>query len=333
MKRSYQLYGIGAALVDMEYSVDEGYLRSQGIEKGHMTLVDGAQLADLLQRLQSSAPRRSSGGSAANTAFAAQSLGAKTFYSCKVSGDETGAYFLADLNRAGVTTNPHPADAPGTSGQCVVLITPDAERTMSTFLGSSADLSVSDINEDALRDSEHLYIEGYLASSPSGRQAAIACREIAEASAVRTSLTLSDASMVRYFRDELGAMLGNGVDCLFCNEEEAMDWARTDRLDVAINELKDIGRSLYVTLGARGALVAAGGSRKEVPGFPVNAIDTNGAGDIYAGACIYGWCAGMPPTEAARFGNFAASRLVVSYGARLKEPQDYQQLLKAFDRA
>jgi sugar/nucleoside kinase (ribokinase family) len=330
MTARFDVYGIGAALVDMEYTVDDGYLRTHRIDKGHMTLIDEERLEVLLDSLRSLEPKRSSGGSAANTIFALQSFGVSTYYSCKVAGDDTGAFFMAELNRAGVVTNPHPADAPGTSGRCLVLVTPDAERSMSTFLGASAELGLDDVNPAALRESRILYIEGYLASSPSGSAAAIHCHEQASAEGVQTVVTLSDASMIRFFRSNLESMLGNGVSCLFCNEEEALDWARTDRLDIAVRELKDIGRSVYVTLGARGSLAVAPGVHAEVPGFPVRAIDTNGAGDIYAGACIYGWCSDMPPDVAARFGNFAAARLVTRYGARLALPGEYRRLLAEF---
>ena len=136
--------------------------------------------------------------------------------------------------------------------------------------------------------------------------------------------------MVRFFRDALTTMLGNGVDHLFCNEEEALDWAGSDRLDIAVAELKDIARSVNVTLGARGSLVIDGHDRWEVPGFPVKPIDTNGAGDIYAGACLAGWTGGMPPQVAARFGNFAAARLITRYGARLEAMADYRAVLDDF---
>jgi sugar/nucleoside kinase (ribokinase family) len=330
LMQSFDVYGIGAALVDMEYAVDDVYLRQQSIDKGHMTLIDEDRLNVLLRSLDGMTPTRASGGSAANTVFAAQSFGASTFYSCKVAGDETGSFFLNDLRRAGVATNPHSKDAEGTSGRCLVLVTPDAERSMSTFLGISAELGVAEVYESALRNSRALYMEGYLATSESAKRAAIHCREIAERHHLQTMLTLSDPTIVRFFRASLEAMLGNGVSVLFCNEEEALDWAGTDRLDIAVRELKDIGRSLYVTLGSRGSLVSAAGLHAEVPGFGVKAIDTNGAGDIYAGACVYGGCVGMPPQEAARLGNFAASRLVTRYGARLKTPAEYRHLLADF---
>ena len=329
---SYDVYALGNALVDMEFTVDDGFLRSHRIDKGHVMLVDEARINELLGSLRELEPKRTSGGSAANTLIAAQAFGCRTFYSCKVADDDVGAFFLQDLATIGVATNRQTHSGDAKSGRCLVLITPDAERSMSTFLGISDKLAVSEVDERALRESRYLYMEGFLSSSPTGRDAAIRCRELAESDGVKTALTLSDASMVRIFREPLTMMLGNGVDHLFCNEEEALDWAGTDRLDVAIAELKDIAHSVNITVGARGSVVVSGHDRWEVEGFAVTPVDTNGAGDIYSGACLSGWVAGMPPEVAARFGNFAAARLITRYGARLATKTDYQSVLEDFRR-
>ena len=326
----YDLYGLGNALVDMEFSVDDSFLRDHGISKGHMTLVDAPRIDALLDNLSELSPKRASGGSAANTLIAAQAFGSSTFYSCRVSDDETGRYFVGDLAEIGVDTNTQQADGSDPSGRCLVLITPDAERSMNTFLGVSEQLAPTEIDPEALRDSRCLYIEGYLSSSATGRAAAVHCRQLAESEQVRTALTLSDPSMVEIFREGLVEMLGNGVDHLFCNEEEALTWAGTDRIDIAVKELKDIGRALNITLGARGSLAVENGAAREVQGFETKAIDTNGAGDIYAGAVLHGWCAGMDSAVAASFGNFAAAHLVARYGARLGSPTDYEALVTRF---
>lgn len=331
MKR-FDIYGLGNALVDMEFTVDDSFLARHNVDKGRMALVDEPRLDALHEHLRELTPDRSSGGSAANTLIAAQAFGARTFYSCKVAADDTGRFFLDDLRRIGVTTNPHPKDTAGKSGRCLVLITPDAERSMSTFLGISGNLGAPELNEDALAAARYLYVEGYLASSPSATEAALRCREVAAEHDVATVMTLSDTSMVTFFRDGLLKMLGDGVDHLFCNEEEALGWARTDRLDIAATELKDIAKAVNITIGARGSLVVNGRTHKEVAGFPVKPIDTNGAGDIYAGACLYGWCQDMPSDAAARFGNFAASQLITRYGARLPKATDYAALKQAFSR-
>jgi sugar/nucleoside kinase (ribokinase family) len=328
----YDVYAVGNALVDMEFTVDDGFLRTHHVDKGHMTLVDEARLDALLASLQDLAPKRTSGGSAANTMIAAQAFGSPAFYSCKVGDDETGTFFVKDLAAIGVATNRQHPPLHGKSGRCLVLITPDGERSMNTFLGISNELAVSELDEVALRNSRYAYIEGFLCSSPTGQRAAVRCRELAEDNGTRTAMTLSDASMVKLFREQLIEMLGNGVDHLFCNEEEALDWARTDRLDVAVAELKDIGRSVNITVGARGSIVVSGHARHDVGGFPVKPLDTNGAGDIYAGACLAGWCRGMPASAAARFGNFAAAQLITRFGARLPTRNDYRRLLNEFTR-
>ena len=326
---SYDIYGLGNALVDIEYQIADEFLRAFTIPKGHMTLVDAQRQSELMDNLTGRPTTRASGGSAANTLISVNHFGATTFYSCRVAGDEAGQYFIDDLNRAGVHTNPHDDGVNGTTGKCLVLITPDAERSMSTFLGISEALSVDHLNEAALRTSRYLYIEGYLASSPSGRAAAIRAHEIAEHYGVATAITLSDPSMVELFRDGLETMLGNGVDHLFCNEEEALQWCRSDRVDVALTELKDIARSVHVTLGAEGSLAFDGHTAHRVPGFQVSAVDTTGAGDIFAGACLWALLEGNDANVAARFGNYAASHLVTHYGARLSA-KGYRELLHSY---
>ncbi len=326
----YDVYGLGNALVDLEYLVDDGYLRSQHIDKGHMTLVDDERMQALIDSLEGRRPERMSGGSAANTMYAVQGFGGRAFYSCKVADDEVGAYFLSDLNTAGIRTNANARSPEGTSGRCLVLVTPDAERSMNTYLGISTELGLTELDEAAIRAASYAYVEGYLSSSETALAAAIRCREYAEEHGIATALTLSDPSMINFFRDNLERMLGNGVTVLFCNEEEALDFAGTDRLDVAVQELKDIGRHLFVTLGARGSMYVTGHTQREVAGFPVKPVDTNGAGDMYAGACLYGLTHELEHASAARFANYAAGHLVQAYGARLRQPEDYAQLLRTF---
>lgn len=326
----YDVYGLGNALVDMEFRVEDSFLNKHGIAKGHMTLVDEARIAALVSDLEEHTPERMSGGSAANTMMAVQGFGGRAYYSCKVSDDETGRYFLENMTSAGIQTNANAAAEEGTSGKCLILVSKDAERTMNTFLGISSDLSRAEINEAALASAKYFYVEGYLSSSPTSLEAAIACRELAEENGVETAVSLSDPSMLEFFRDNLTRILGNGVTHLFCNEEEALAWAKTDRLDIAFNELNDIAHTTNITLGSKGSVAISPHYHIEVPGYPVKAIDTNGAGDMYAGACLYAWAAGMDQKQAARFGNFAAAQLVQNYGARLKNIQAYQKLLATF---
>lgn len=324
----YHVYGLGNALVDEEYRVDDSFLRDHNIDKGHMTLVEEERLDALVAALSDSSPKRVGGGSAANTITAVQALGGNTFYSCRVADDATGQFFLKDLAELGVTLNDNASAEQGTSGRCLIMVTDDAERSMNTFLGISTELAESNINEQALRDAEYYYVEGYLSSSPTALAAAVACREIAERNNTKVAVSLSDPSMVQFFGDNLRSILGNGVDQLFCNAEEALTFTGTDRLDIALTELCDVAREVNVTLGPKGSLYANGHKRIETAGFSVDAVDTNGAGDIYAGACLYGMCHNMEPAHAAHLANFAAATLVQQYGARLSSAADYQAVLK-----
>ena len=290
-----------------------------------MTLIDSARMTQLVDRLGERTMRRCSGGSAANTIYAAQAFGLNTGYACQLADDENGRHFFREMQDAGIVTSQISAtNEEQRSGQCLVLITPDAQRTMCTDLGVSKDFSYALVNESDLCSSKCLYIEGYLSasklSSQSGR-----CAALANASSTRVALTLSDISMIEFCRDGLTAIMGNGVDTLFCNADEATAWAKTDRIDIAINELKDIAKELYVTLGSQGAEVCNLEGRWQVGGESVVAVDTNGAGDM-AGACLAARLQGAKAIDAARFANRAAARVITQFGARLPSLTDYQLL-------
>ena len=326
----YDIYGIGNALVDMEFAVDDTFLTDQGIPKGHMTLVDEDRI-NAIEEALSEQSRRAPGGSAANTVFAVQGFGGRGFYSCRLAEDDLGRHFLADFAAAGIDTAGL-RDSAGSTGRCLTLVTADAERTMTTFLGASAELATEDVDEAAVANTTMLYMEGYLAAADKGCAAAVLAREIAEQAGRQTALSLSDPAMVENCRDGLTAMLGNGVDQLFGNEEEALAWAKSDRLDVAIAELRDIAPFVNITLGSRGSLVVAPGMKTSAPPFPVRALDTTGAGDIYAGAVIYARVNDVEPATAAKFGNFAASELVARHGARLPTLASYAAVKSRFPR-
>ena len=324
---SFDLFCIGNALVDREFQTDEAFLDANELAKGTMHLIDLERAERLLEALQDHTQLNvSCGGSAANSAYAASGFGARVFFAGKVADDENGKTFNDQFNRVGIATNPRIESDQLATGHCLVLITSDAERTMNSCLSISDSLSVEDLDESVISQSEHCYIEGYLASSPTGHVAATRVRELAEENAHLVSLTLSDVSMVNGFRDNLELMLGNGVNRLFCNVEEALSWCQTDRADIAINELRDIARTPIVTLGAQGCLIGTQKPAREIPGFNATARDVNGAGDMFAGAYLAAIIGGADEFEAGRFGNYAASRLVEQYGARLETFDAYAQL-------
>lgn len=315
--KQYHVYGVGNALVDMEFSVDEGFLQRMEIAKGLMTLVDEKRQIELLAHLGHKNGRWSGGGSAANTIVAVSRFGGRAFYSCKVANDELGDFYAHDLCGAGVDSNIDGLRCEGETGRCLVMVTPDAERSMNTFLGVTEDLSTEELDPGAIADSQYLYMEGYLVSSESGRAAAIAAREHAERHGVRTALTFSDPAMVRYFKPGLAQMLGEGVDLLFCNEAEALAWAQTEDLDRALAELRALARSFAVTLGGRGAVVYDGREFIRIEPHRVQAVDSNGAGDMFAGAFLYAITHGHSYPIAGKLASLAASRVVSDFGPRL----------------
>lgn len=329
MSKKYHIYGLGAALVDTEIEVTDNFLQLASIDKGHMTLVDEERQHQLLGLLQDHmvGSKRASGGSAANSVIAASYFGARAFYSCKVADDDNGHFYLSDLADAGVDSNFHSDKEQGITGKCLVMITPDAERTMNTFLGISESLSDREINEAALQDSEYLYMEGYLVTSDSARQAAINARELAQQHGVKTAISLSDPGMVEFFSDGLRQMIGDKVDMLFCNEEEALTWTRADSVQQAAELLKRDANTFAITLGRKGALVYDGERTIDIDPHPVQAIDTNGAGDMFAGAFLYAVSHGHDFASAGQLACRSAAELVCHYGPRLPAVS-HSELLK-----
>lgn len=326
---SYDIYGMGNALVDMEFEVPDSFLDAMKVEKGFMTLVDEERQFELLGYLKTEHNVRSGGGSAANTVVANAFFGGRSFYSCLVADDEMGDFYTAELGRAGVDTNLTQERATGVTGKCLVMITPDAERTMNTYLGISESLSQAQISAQALKNSTFFYAEGYLVTSPSARPAVTWGMDFARRNGVKTALSFSDPSMVKYFRLGLEEIIGDGIDLLFCNREEALLWGGCRTLAKAVDSLRQVAGAFVVTLGGDGALVFDGYTIHEIDAHPVTAIDTNGAGDMFAGAFLYGITHNMTYVQAGALASLAASKVVTTFGPRLK-PEDYRQTLAEF---
>lgn len=316
---SYHIYGIGAALVDTEIDVTDSDFEQLGITKGQMTLVDAVRQQELVDYLSGhlTHSKRASGGSAANSIIAASYFGAKAFYSCKVARDDNGSFYLNDMDAAGVACNVYDHVGDGVTGKCLVLITPDAERTMLTHLGISETLCRQALDHGAISRAQYAYIEGYLVTSPTGRAAAIELREAAEQHGVKTALSLSDPGMVQFFGDGLREMIGQGVDLLFCNELEAQGFTGTSDTAAAAEALKRYAKTFAITCGARGALVFDGRELHTIAAHPVKAVDSNGAGDMFAGAFLYAITHGYSFVDAGRLASRAAAEVVSSYGPRL----------------
>ncbi len=320
----YDLYAIGNALVDSEYEVTDGQLSAMQVEKRHMTLIDATRRSELLAHMQGIHARKSGGGSAGNTIVALAQLGGRAFYSCRVANDDLGQFYVADLKSSGVDSNLTPANLAhyggiGQTGECMVMVTPDAERSMSTFLGATADIDHTALDGTALVASKVYYMEGYLAASPTGLDAALKGRVIAQAAGIKLATTLSDMSMINFCRPGLEAMIGNGIDYLFCNEEEAQTWCGTQDIGDMVQRLSPLAKTVCLTRSARGCLVLENGQITPVPAAQVKAVDTNGAGDMFAGAFLYAATQGYSHAQAAWLANQAAGQVVSQYGNRLAQ--------------
>ncbi len=314
----YHVYGVGNALVDMEFEVSEDTLTQLGVDKGLMTLIEEDRHHELLNHLADLTSRQCSGGSAANTIIATAQLGASSFYSCKVADDDTGTFYMTDLNEAGVQSNLTMDNRePGVTGKCIVLVTPDAERSMNTHLGITQRISQRELDEQAIQNSEWVYIEGYLVPEADARAAAIKTREVAQAAGVRTALTLSDVNMVKFFKDGMQEIIGDGIDLLFCNQDEALLMTGAADVAEAVTALKASAKQFAITRGAEGAVLFDGENVIEVPAERVTPVDSNGAGDVYAGTFLYGLTHGKSFTDCGRMAGAAATELVQHFGARL----------------
>jgi sugar/nucleoside kinase (ribokinase family) len=327
---NYNIYGIGAALVDTEVEVSDAFLSSANIDKGVMTLVDEDRQFELLAALASGSHKmdRKCGGSVCNSVVAASSLGASTFFSGKVADDSDGGLYIDDLNAAGVTFHGAGQES-GITGKCLVMVTDDAERTMNTFLGASERLSAREIDQAALIDSEWFYVEGYLVTDEVRTAATKAAVELAKDNGVKIAVSLSDPFVVAVFGDALREVMGGGVDLIFCNKDEAMAFTGMDTLDAAAEEIKQYTKTFAITDGASGALTFDGTALNKSSGVPATAIDTNGAGDMFAGAFLYAITSGRDYTWAANLANDCAARVVERFGPRL-DPSDFDNIKSKF---
>jgi sugar/nucleoside kinase (ribokinase family) len=327
--RRYHVYGIGNALVDMEYEVTVDDLEKLRIDKGVMTLVDEDHQIEIMGHLQEHQHQKGSGGSAANSVIALSQLGGKGFYSCKVASDALGHFYMDDLIGGGVDTNHHTDREEGHTGRCLVLVTPDTDRTMVTHLGINGELSEKELVPEALRSSHYFYTEGYLVTSSSARNLSITAKAMAEQARVKTAISLSDPNVVAHFKEGLMDMIGRGVDLMFANQVEAMGMADTEDLNDAVDLLKRIAKEFAITRGPKGALVYDGKDLIEIDPVKVEAVDTVGAGDMFAGAFLYGLSQGWTHRRAGELAAAASAELVTSLGPRLEAPET-QTVLRRF---
>jgi len=326
--KKYNVYSIGNSIVDYEIKVDDQFLQEHGVERGLTTLVDEERQHELIKAAGNLITKKQGGGSAANSVVALSQLGGSAFYSCKVANDEDGHFFIEDLKANEIESNLFDGDLEnGITGKCLVMVLPNAERTMNTFLGITTNFSVNQLREEALESAEYLFIEGYLISSESGQEAMKKAKKIAEENGVKTSLTFSDPAMVKYFRDPMIEVVGDGVDFLFANEEEAMLYTGKDTLDEAKEALKKVAKHFAITLGENGAMIWDGEKFIDIAPYKIDAVDTTGAGDMFSGAFLYAITNGHDYATAGKLASMTSSKVVGQYGPRLTT-EELQEMVK-----
>ncbi|MDQ6988405.1 MAG: adenosine kinase [Mariprofundaceae bacterium] len=309
------VYGVGNAIMDLQVQCDDAFLQQHAIEKGIMSLTQAEEQQRILQALSSQEVNYCSGGSAANTMVAIAAMGGSAAYAGKVAEDDFGQQYAADFQALGIhfAASNHAGD----TGTCVVLITPDAQRTMLTNLGVSATLSVADIDEQRIQQAEYVYIEGYLFAGETSKAAALHAITLAKKHHTKVALTISDPFLIDICRDDFQKLIENDVDLLFCNEAEALALTGKSAALDAAQDIHQHGVNVALTLGEKGSIIIHEGEVISVAGVQVQAVDTTGAGDMYAAGVLYGITNGLTWTESGQKASAAAAKIVAQLGARL----------------
>ena len=310
--------GIGNAIVDVIASADDAFLDAQSMRKGAMTLVDERRAEDIYRAMGSAIV--ASGGSAGNTIAGVASLGGKTGYIGKIRDDEFGTAFRHDITAVGtIFRTPAATHGPATA-HCLILVTPDSQRTMNTYLGACVNLCPDDIDEQLITSARVTYLEGYLYDDPSAKRAFHKAAEIAHDAGRKVALSLSDAFCVDRHRDDFLDLVEHHVDVLFGNQAEIESLFQCE-LPVAIARLRKLTDLAAVTLGPEGSLVISRDEMLEIPAEPVQrVVDTTGAGDLYAAGFLFGLTRGAPLHECGRIGSLAAAEIISHFGARPQTP-------------
>ncbi len=307
--------GIGNAIVDVLSQTDDDFLSQNGLAKGAMTLIDADQAEGLYAKMGSGV--EVSGGSAANTIACLASLGGKGAFIGKVRDDQLGDVFRHDIRAGGVTFETAPKEDGAPTARCLIFVTPDAERTMQTFLGASVELGPDDIDEDLISRSAVTYLEGYLWDPPLAKEAFVKAAKIAAQAGRKVSLSLSDPFCVDRHRDDFLDLVNNHVDILFANEDEITSLYQVDNFDDALQHVRGHCEIAALTRSSKGSVVVAGDEVHVLDAHKVDkVVDTTGAGDSYAAGFLWGYTNGRGLAECGDIGGIVAAEIVGHYGAR-----------------
>lgn len=314
----YNVVGIGNAIVDVLAHVDDAFIDEHGLKKGVTRLIDEAEANYLHGKID--VADQVSGGSAANTIAGLALLDNPVAFIGKVKNDTWGNAFETGMTGCGVHCHANKATDGYSTARCVVLVTPDAQRTMNTFLGISGTLGPENVDEDLISNSYVTYLEGYLWDRPEAKQALLKALRISRVSGGKSAVSLSDSFCVDRHRDEFLDLAKNHVDILFANETEAMALFQTNSIETAISELKSFGIIAAITLGKDGSVIISQDQTHKISAKPAgNLVDTTGAGDLYAAGFLHGLTTGRGLLTAGRMGSIAAAEIISHFGARPKQ--------------
>ena len=312
---TYDVIGVGNAIVDVLSPTEESFLEEHGLDKGMMALIDTDRARDLYDAMGPGV--EVSGGSAANTLAGLASLGGNGAYIGKVRNDTLGGVFHHDINAIGVDYRTPAATGGETTARCLIFVTPDAQRTMQTYLGISITLGPDDIDETAIKESQITYLEGYLFDPPEAKQAFVKAAEIAHAAGRKVALTLSDPFCVDRHRAEFMHLISGHVDIVFANEDETKSLFEVDDFDAALQQMRGHCEIAAMTRSEKGSVIVAGDDIHVVDAAPVDrVVDTTGAGDLFAAGFLFGLTQSRDLVDCGRMGGLAAAEIIGHYGAR-----------------
>lgn len=311
----YDVVGLGSAIVDIIARCDESFIADQGLQKGTMRLIDADEAARLYAQMGPAV--EVSGGTVPNTCVGLASFGGKAAFMGKVAKDQFGDIFAHDLRAIGVTFNSKPLEDSAPTARCFILVTPDGERTMNTFLGAASQLSAAELDPDLIGNARTLYLEGYSFDGPKAKAAFYEAAKMARATNTTVALTLSDPFCVERHRQSFQDFIRNGVDLLFANERELLSLYQTDDPSEACGRLREDCALAAVTRSARGSLILSGERTVEIRAEPVeHVVDTTGAGDLYAAGFLFGYARDFDLSVCGKLASIAAAEVISHVGPR-----------------
>tara|TARA_B100000965_G_scaffold344763_1_gene315172 strand:- start:2240 stop:3247 length:1008 start_codon:yes stop_codon:yes gene_type:complete len=323
---SLDIVGIGNAIVDVLTTIDDITLDRLSYKKGSMTLIDENKAKDLYEITTNRIQR--SGGSVANSLACIAQLGGKTAFIGRVRNDKLGEIFTEEISSTGTLYKTPPSSIGPSTARCLIFVTPDAQRTMCTYLGASVLLKPEDLDLSAVKEAKILYLEGYLWDNPAAKNAFIKAAEIAKNAGRKVALSLSDGFCVSRHRESFIGLVEDYIDILFANEDEITSLYKTSNINSAIEKLKNKCKLAAITLGEHGSIVISNGKAITIDPFIIGkAIDTTGAGDLYAGGFLKGLSDGLNPLISAKMGSICAGHIVTQLGSRSNT--DLSDLIKS----